>query len=211
MTSKNANFYDRRIAPVVVHSGCSMGTFSRTRERVIPQAEGIVVEAGFGSGLNLPYYDAAKVEMLIGVDPDEAMLRLAERRRSEVPFDLQVVRAGAEDMPLKTASADTAVIAYALCTIPKPNEALAEIRRILKPGGRLLFAEHGRVEHSWRGRLQDRLNNTWGRLAGGCNLNRNPSRLIEEAGFAIQDLRQERFPAYLLQLGIHTSGEAQPR
>jgi len=208
MTEK---FYDRHIAPAFVHAGCSMGAFSRTRELVIPQAHGVVVEAGFGSGLNLPYYDAGKIDRLIGIDPDPSMLKIAERHRPAVGFDLEVVCAGAEAMPLKTASADTVVIAYALCTIPDTSAALAEIRRILKPNGRLLFAEHGRVEQSWRGRLQDRLNGAWGRLAGGCNLNRNPSQLIEAAGFVIKGLRQERFPAYMLQLGLHSSGEAQPR
>jgi len=210
-TTIRTSFYDRRIAPSLVTAGCTLRPFARLRERIIPQAEGVVVEAGFGSGLNLAHYDPARVTRLIGLDPDEAMLRLSRRRRAGIAFDLELVSAGAEAMQLESASADTVVVAYALCTIPEPGPALAEIRRVLKPGGRLLFVEHGRVEPSWLGRVQDRLNGVWGRIAGGCNLNRDPVGLIREAGFAIGPLHQERFPAYLFQLGLHSAGEAVPR
>ena len=208
MNTKKASFYERRVAPLFVRTGCSLGVFSRLRERIIPEASGVVVEVGFGSGLNLPYYDGSKVEKVIGVDPDEAMLGLAGRGYSDISFELQIVRAGAEDMPFQSASVDTVVTTYALCTIVEPLDALAEMRRILKPDGQLLFVEHGHAGCSWRGRLQGRLNKMWSRMAGGCNLNRNPSQLIKQAGFIIRDLYQERFPAYLPQLGIHISGVA---
>jgi ubiquinone/menaquinone biosynthesis C-methylase UbiE len=202
------SWYVRHIAPYVVHAGCSAHAFSRMRQRMVPLAKGVVVEVGFGSGLNLPYYDAQKVKRLIGVDPDATMLGLANRQNRVVPFALECLQAGAENMPLVDGSADTVVVAYALCTIPEPLAALAEIRRVLKPDGCLVFLEHGQAASGWHRGLQERLNRMWGVLAGGCNLNRDPVRLIQHAGFEIHEARQERFPASLWLLGSHYSGVA---
>lgn len=116
------------------------------RQRMVPLVRGVVVEVGFGSGLNLPYYNAGNVKRLIGVDPDPTMLALAKRQKGTVSFTLECLQAGGESIPLAAGSADTVVVAYALCTIPEPQAALAEIRRILKPGGRLVFLEHGQGE-----------------------------------------------------------------
>jgi SAM-dependent methyltransferase len=203
------SFYHRHIAPYVVHSGCSRGAFSSMREKVIPLAAGTVVEIGFGSGLNLPFYDAAKVSRLIGIDPDEAMLGMARQQRSGLP--LEIVQGRAESLPLDSRSADAAVVSYALCTIADPLRALAEIRRVLKPGGRLLFLEHGLWDRPWRRRVQERLNGPWNWLAAGCNINRQPLSLIEGAGFTLAESRQERFPASFWQLGLHYGGIATPR
>jgi Methyltransferase domain len=93
----------------------------RMRQRMVPLAQGVVVEVGFGSGLNLPYYDAGKVKRLIGADPDATMLALANRQNDALPFVLECLQAGAENMPLADGSADTAVVAYALCTILEPQ------------------------------------------------------------------------------------------
>jgi len=202
------SWYGRHIAPYVVHAGCSARAFSRMRQRMVPLAQGVVVEVGFGSGLNLPYYDAGKVKRLIGIDPDATMLALANRQNGAVPFVLECLQAGAENMPLADGSVDTVVIAYALCTIPEPQAALAEIRRVLKPDGRLVFLEHGQAASGWHRRLQERLNRVWGVLAGGCNLNRDPVRLMWHAGFEIREARQERFPVSLWLLGSHYSGVA---
>ena len=151
------------------------------RQRMVPRAQGVIVEVGFGSGLNLPYYDPSKVTRLIGVDPDDTMLSLAKRQSAAVPFAVECVQAGAESMPLADGFADTAVVAYALCTIPEPQMALAEIRRILKPGGRLVFLEHGQAEPGFCKGVQNWLNRVWGALAGGCNLNRNWLRAMPKS------------------------------
>ncbi|MFZ1105061.1 MAG: class I SAM-dependent methyltransferase [Hyphomicrobiaceae bacterium] len=175
MSSGYATFYQSRIAPYFIHGGCSMRTFARMRERIIPKVCGVVAEIGFGSGLNLPYYDPTKVGRLIGIDPDPAMLGIARKRLVDFRRPIELIEGRAENLPLANGSADTAVVTYALCTIPDPAGALREIRRILKPGGRLLFIEHERSAEPWRGRWQERLNGVWGRIAGGCHLNRTPA------------------------------------
>jgi SAM-dependent methyltransferase len=201
-------FYQRHVAPLVVHGGCSMSTFTRMRQRVIHGAEGTVVEVG--SGLNLPHYDPGNVKKLVGIDPDQSMLAIAEREMARAPMKAECLQASGENIHLETGYADTAVVSYALCTIPNPSAALGQIRRILKPGGRLLFPEHGRSER-WHRRLQDRLNRPWRFIAGGCNLNRAPTELIEKAGFALLESNRERFPTLLWLLGNHYSGVAVPR
>lgn len=165
------SFYQTRIMPYVIHGGCSMPAFTRMRERVLPKARGLVAEIGFGSGLNLPYYDSAKVDRLIGIDPDPSMLGIARKRLAGIRLQVQLIEGRAEELSLPDSSMDTAVVTYALCTIPNPQSALREIRRILKPGGRLLFIEHGRSATPWRHRWQDRLN---GRV--GSHRRRLPSQ-----------------------------------
>jgi ubiquinone/menaquinone biosynthesis C-methylase UbiE len=210
MCSRHATFYQSRVMPYFVHGGCSMQAFARMREKVVPKACGVVAEIGFGSGLNLPYYDATKVSRLIGIDPDRTMLGIARKRLTDVWLQTELIEGRAEALPLPDGSVDTAVVTYALCTIPDPGDALREIRGVLKRGGRLLFIEHERFAEARRSRWQDRLNGLWGRIAGGCHLNRRPLQLIEDAGFVIGAWQQERFPLHLWQLGNHSSGEAIP-
>lgn len=202
------SWYGRHIAPYVVHAGCSARAFTRMRERMVPQAQGVVVEIGFGSGLNLRYYDPAKVTKLVGVDPDATMLSLAKRQNGGTPFALECLQAVGENIPLADGHADTVVVAYALCTIPQPHAALAEAHRILKPGGCLIFLEHGQAEARWRKELQNKLNRVWGALAGGCNLDRDPIGLVRNAGFDVREARKEQFPATFWLLGSHYSGVA---
>ncbi|MFZ2100978.1 MAG: class I SAM-dependent methyltransferase [Oricola sp.] len=183
-----------------------MAAFAEMRAKVVSQACGIVVEVGFGSGLNLPFYDPARTERVIAVEPDSDMLLLARRQAPHV--DLEIVEAYGENLPLADGIADTVVVTYSLCTIPDPKAALAEIRRVLKPGGRLLFIEHGRAETQVLSRLQIMLDGLWSRLAGGCHLTRDPTHLISDAGFTIRQLGRRRFPLHLWQLGVHSAGEA---
>lgn len=211
MCSRHVTFYQSRIMPYFIHGGCSMPTFARMRAKVVPKAAGVVAEIGFGSGLNLPYYDPARVSRLIGIDPDPTMLAIAGKRLAGRGRQIELIEGRAEALPLPDESVDTAVVTYALCTIPDPRLALREIRRVLKPaGGRLLFIEHGRFAEPWRSRWQERLNGLWGRIAGGCHLNRHPLQLIEDAGFVIGVPQQERFPLHLWHLGNHSCGEAFP-
>src|SRR5262245_61206800 len=152
MCSRHATLYQCHIMPYFVHGGCSMPTFARMRARIIPKARGLVAEIGFGSGLNLPYYDPAKVSRLIGIEPDSAMLGIASKRLADFRMPIELIEGRAEALPLSDGSVDTAVVTYALCTIPDAVPALREMRRILKPDGRLLFIEHERSIEPWRRR-----------------------------------------------------------
>lgn len=204
-------FYERHLAPRLIHGSCSLRAITEQRRRIVPRAEGLVLEAGIGSGLNLPHYDRSRVTRLIGVDPDAALLHIGRRRLRTAPFEIEIVRASAEDMPLETAAVDTAVVTYTLCSIADVGRALTEIRRVLKPQGRLLFCEHGRSHDPGHARWQDRLTPVWKRLACGCHLNRNISRLIGNAGFRIESVDTFRLPLSPEIVGFHYLGVARPR
>ena len=169
-------FYDKFLLPRVVHFMCGQNPTTKQRAKVVPLAEGKVLEIGIGSGLNIPHYDPARVSHLWGVDPSREMWDLAKKKAKDHPIDAEFLESGAESIPLKNNSADTVVMTYTLCTIPDPHSALQEVRRVLKPAGKLLFCEHGEAPDENIRRWQVRMNPAWNLLGGGCNLN---DRLIE--------------------------------
>lgn len=150
-------FYDRHILPHVIHLACGAKPIRYQRRKVVPQASGRVLEIGIGSGLNLPFYDPAKVEKLWGLEPSDEIRRMAEKAAVGAPFPVEFIGLPGEAIPLDDASMDTVVTTYTLCTIPDAVAALREMRRLLKPGGQLLFAEHGRAPDAAVRRWQDRL------------------------------------------------------
>jgi ubiquinone/menaquinone biosynthesis C-methylase UbiE len=154
------------------------------RRLVVPEASGRVLEIGVGTGLNFGLYH--DVDALVGVDPDPYMLERARPRAAELPFPAELHQTGAERLPFADASFDTAVITFTLCTIPDPDAALVEARRVLKPGGRLLFVEHTRSIQPMARVLQDALTPLWKRLAGGCHMNRHALAMVEAAGFRLR-------------------------
>ncbi len=174
--------------PRLVNMACGVGAIAKQRAMTVPQASGVVVEIGIGPGHNLAFYDAAKVKHIIGVDPVKEMTALAKKRLEASPLEVEILNASAEDMPLDNNLADTVVLTYSACTIPSAETALAEIRRVLKPGGRLLFCEHGRSVDENVARWQDRVNPYWNKISGGCNVNRDIPELIKAAGFNIDTL-----------------------
>jgi len=161
---------------------------------VVPRASGRVVELGAGSGHNLPYYDRSAVERVWAVEPSLEMWQLAMPRLAQAVPPVEHVAASAEAVPLDDGVADTVVVTWALCTIPHPDVALAEARRLLKPGGLLLFAEHGRAPDAGVRRWQDWLNPVWTRFSGGCNLNRDVHELLKGAGFSLEGVEAEYLP-----------------
>lgn len=204
-------FYDRHILPAVLNWTCGAKPVQKQRQKVVPLARGRVLEIGIGSGLNLPFYDAAKIERLIGLDPADEMLAQARRRSADLPFAVDYLALEGENIPLEAASVDSVLVTYTLCTIPDAISALSGMRRVLKPGGRLIFCEHGRAPDEVVRRWQDRLNPLWGPLGGGCNLNRDIPALIEAAGFAIDDLQTMYLPGTPRFAGFNYWGTAQPR
>ncbi len=160
----------------------------RQRARVVPLAHGRVLEVGVGSGLNLAFYDRGKLEKLWALEPSPELRAMTARRADEAGLPLEVVAGGAEQIPLDDGAVTTVVTTYTLCTIPEIDRALAEIHRVLEPGGRLLFAEHGRAPDRSVARWQDRLNPLWRKIGGGCNLNRPIPEMIASAGFDLTSL-----------------------
>lgn len=180
--------YARYFGPRFVSCLCSAEDIASEREKVVPLASGIVLEIGIGPGHNLAYYDPSRVTRVIGVDPHASFLGLGAARHAASPVPLEIIRAPAERLPLANASVDTAVITYTLCSVDDPQEALAEVRRVLKPGGRVLFLEHG-LSHDERVAVwQRRLNPIWRRLAVGCNLIRPVEAMLVDAGFAVREI-----------------------
>jgi ubiquinone/menaquinone biosynthesis C-methylase UbiE len=189
-------FYDKHLLPHLVHFTCGLKPAMKQRAKVVPLARGHVLEIGIGSGLNIPLYDPSRVEHLWGLDPSSEMWAIAQKNAAAHHLDAEFIQSGADAIPLDSHSADTVVMTYTLCTIPEIAPALAEIRRVLKPGGKLLFCEHGRAPDASVRRWQERLNPVWRSLAGGCNLNRPIDQLLEQAGFRSPDLQTMYIPGW---------------
>jgi SAM-dependent methyltransferase len=188
--------YGRFILPKLVNLACRTNPITRQRRKVIPKATGTVLELGFGSGLNIPFYDAAQVRQVLALEPSKEMWSMAEEKVRSAHFEVEHLEASAEEVPVGDGSVDTVVATYTLCTIPDLSVALSEIRRVLKSGGALVFCEHGAAPDEEVRRWQDRLNPIWSKLAGGCNLNRPIPSLLEEGGFKIQEMETMYLPGW---------------
>jgi len=177
-------FYDRWIVPRLLDLAMRSRVLDHYRERTIETARGLALEIGVGSGLNLPLYGPA-VTRVVGLDPSTELLRLASRRAGDVVIPVSLLRASAEHLPLADALFDTIVMTWTLCSIPNPIAALMEMRRVLRPGGRLIFVEHGLSPEIRTARWQHRLTPYWRRISGRCHLDRKMDELIRSAGFEI--------------------------
>lgn len=181
---------------------------AKKRAQIVPQAEGRILEIGFGSGNNSAFYDAAKINHLFALEPNIGWRRLGEKRLKNLPFSAEWIDLPGEQIPLDDESVDTVLVTFSLCTIPGIEQALAGMRRVLKPGGKLLFLEHGRAPDHGVAKWQERVNNVWGKLAGGCHLNREPDLLLRNAGFQIVNLEQGYLPKTPKMLAFLSSGVA---
>lgn len=181
------NFYETHILPHILNFAMKQDDMTRRRARLIPEAEGRVLEIGCGSGHNMAHYSARATE-LIAIEPSPKLREMTLRAAKNANRAIDLRDAGAEAIPLDDASIDTVVTTWTLCTIADAHTALAEMRRVLKPSGRLLFAEHGRAPDEAVRKWQNRLNPAWRVIGGGCNLNRAIEELIGSAGFEIEKL-----------------------
>ncbi|HMC01480.1 MAG TPA: class I SAM-dependent methyltransferase [Flavobacteriaceae bacterium] len=168
----------------------------RQREKVVPLAEGRVLEIGIGSGLNLSFYDTLKIRHLTAIDPSEDIWNKNEIDISKLEYDFQFIKAFAENIPKDNNTFDSAVITYTLCSIPNAQKALAEIKRVLKPNGKLIFCEHGKAPDKAVEKWQNFVNPLWKRLGGGCNLNRNIPSILENNGFKISQMETMYIPGW---------------
>ena len=187
-------FYDKYILPCCLDRACAIGPVSKQREKIVPFASGVVLEIGIGSGLNIPFYNPDKVSKLIGVDPDEYIWKRSAKRRAASPLEIERIGLSGEDIPLQDNMADSVVVTYSLCTIPDPIKALGEMKRILKPGGKILFTEHGKAPDAKVHRWQNRIDPIWGKLAGGCHTGRDIPTLFRQAGLEFESLEQGYIP-----------------
>ena len=180
-------FYQRRILPRLIHFGMRQKQLVPLREQLVADARGRVLEIGVGFGLNLPFYPR-EIEILLGLDPSRELLAVAKRHASWVHFPVELSEGRAEDIPLEDRAVDHVVMSWTLCSVADPVRALAEVRRVLRPGGTLLFIEHGRAPEPRLQRWQDRVTPVWRRFTGGCHLNRQIDALIEQSGMRLVEL-----------------------
>lgn len=200
--------YDRFVLPRLVTCACGTKPILRQRQKVVPKARGKILEIGLGAGHNIPHYDHAGVDKVIGIDPCETSWRLAQPRVQAAPFDIEFLAGSAEDIPLDDASVDSVLLTFALCTIPDPSAALHEARRVLRPGGQLVFCEHGKAPDANVARWQERVNPVWRRLFGGCNLNRDIPAIIQGSGFKLAEVEQMYLPGTPRIAGFNIWGVA---
>lgn len=201
--------YKKYILPTVIDLACKQNSSMRQRMKVIPLATGNVLEIGIGSGLNLPIYNNKNVTHLTAIDPSKELWAKNIIDTKNLPFEFAFTEAFAENIPEENNKFDTVVITYALCTISDTNKALAEIRRVLKPNGKLIFCEHGKAPDKVIQKWQNLINPLWKNIGGGCNLNRDIPLIIEENGFKINNL-EKMYISEWKPLSFNYWGTAEP-
>ncbi|MCT2532627.1 class I SAM-dependent methyltransferase [SAR92 clade bacterium H231] len=203
--------YDKYILPHFLNCACGSKPIKYQREKVVPMAEGLVLEVGIGSGLNIPYYDAAKVDKILGLDPSEELNRMALKVAEDKGIPVEFILSGAEAMPLPDNHVDTVLVTFTMCTIPEVAAANKEMLRVLKPGGKMIFCEHGLAPDTNVSKWQSRIDPIWGKIAGGCHLNRDIPSLITAAGFEIEAMEQMYLPSTPKFAGYNYWGTAVAR
>ena len=188
------SLYDKYVLPKFLNCACGSNPVSRQRQKVVPLVEGKVLEVGVGSGLNLPFYDKSKIDELWGLDPSEELSDMARKVADRENIVVNFISSGAEEIPLPDSYFDSVLITYTMCTIPEVARANKEIKRVLKRGGKLIFCEHGEAPDENIRKWQKRINPFWGKLAGGCNINRKIPTLIQNSGFEIVELEEMYLP-----------------
>jgi ubiquinone/menaquinone biosynthesis C-methylase UbiE len=198
------NFYNKYILPKLINSAMNKRDKIQDRQDTVCGVSGVVCEIGFGSGLNLPHYK--NVSTLYALEPSLELYNLAQERINQASFQIKHLQASAEEIPLDTNSVDCVVSTWSLCSIPHPEMALKEVFRILKPGGKFVFVEHGKSARHFVAKVQKFFTPIQKRIAGGCHLDREIERLIIDAGFEIEKI--EKPQARLQPLSFMYKGSA---
>ena len=201
--------YEKYILPKLLDKCCSTKPVNYQRKKIVPHAKGTILEIGIGSGLNIPFYEKSKVEKIYGLDPSPELCEMAKQAAIKNEIDINFLLNGAEEIKLTSNSIDTVLLTYTLCTIPNPFDALREIKRVMKSDGRILFCEHGVAPDDKVIKWQNRINPLWGKLFGGCNINRDIPNILLENGFKINGLEQMYLPSTPKIVGYNYWGNAE--
>ncbi len=177
-------FYDKFILPRVLDLACSAPPMKKLRNRYVSVARGKVLEMGIGSGLNLKYY-GSEVQSITGVDPALELTNIAQKRVMEIDKPVDIIGVSGEQIPCADDMFDSVVCTWTLCSIPNPQAAVQEMRRILKPDGKIIFVEHGLADDQRVAKWQRRVEPFWKPVAGGCHLTRRADTLLKENGFSL--------------------------
>jgi len=200
--------YEKYLLPPILSAAMGAKPITYQRKKVVPRAEGRVLEIGFGAGHNLPFYDPAKVSHLWALEPSNDMRARAGERVRNSPLTIEFLDLPGEQIPLQDEDADTVLITYTMCTIPDVMKALGEMRRVLKPQGRMIFCEHGEAPDANIKRWQERLTPVWKKIGGGCHLARPIPKLIGDAGFRVLDMETMYLPSTPHFAGFNYWGSA---
>jgi len=201
--------YDRWVLPRLLNTMMGMEYVAQERKKALAGVTGDVLEVGFGAGHNLPYYSDS-VRRVLAIDPSIASAKLASKRIAAARFPVEYVALEGERIDAPDASFDSVVSTFTLCTIPDPRTALAQLRRVLKPGGRLFFLEHGRSPQEHVQRWQDRLNGVQQFMCGGCNMNRDIEQLVRGTGFDFEQIETYYLEGQPKIFTFMTRGVARP-
>ncbi len=188
------SLYDKYVLPKFLNCACASKPILRQRQKVVPLAEGKVLEIGIGSGLNLPFYEKSKIDEIWGLDPSEELSAMARIVADQESIEVNFISSGAEEIPLPDDHFDSVLVTYTMCTIPEVLRANQEIRRVLRAGGKMIFCEHGEAPDENIRKWQKRINPFWGKIAGGCNINRKIPSLIQDSGFDIVEMEEMYLP-----------------
>ena len=187
--------YDNYILPKFLNCACSSKPINYQRQKVVPLAKGKVLDIGIGSGLNIPFYNSDQIDKVIGIDPSHELIELAKELANDSKASIELVIGSAESIPYPDNFFDTVLVTYTMCTIPNVAIANKEMWRVLKDDGRLIFCEHGLAPDKKISKWQNRIDPLWGKIAGGCHLNRDIQKLITDAGFSFESLDKMYIPS----------------
>ena len=189
------SLYNKYILPKFLNCACGSKPINYQRQKVVPLAKGKVLDIGIGSGLNIPFYNSDKIDQVVGIDPSHELIELAKELANESKASIDFVIGSAESIPYPDNFFDTVLVTYTMCTIPNVVIANKEIWRVLKEDGRLIFCEHGLAPDKKISKWQNRIDPFWGKIAGGCHLNRDIQKLITDAGFSFETLDKMYIPS----------------
>ena len=200
--------YEKYLLPKLLDKCCSTKPINYQRNKIVPHVKGTVLEIGIGSGLNIPYYNKSNIHKVYGLDPSAELCEMAEKTACDHQIDINFLVDSAEEIKLVSNTIDTILVTYTLCSIPNLNEALNEIKRVMKPEAKILFCEHGIAPDLKVRKWQNRINPLWSKMFGGCNINRDIPVILSDSGFKVNNLQQMYLPSTPKIVGYNYWGAA---